>query len=110
MNRNLVCPVCGKEFTTDKNAAKYCSAKCRRKANAPIPQATERTFTCMWCGSTFKSDRQKKYCSAECRINSYRKNTFKRKQPEPSLSLAQVAILSRQAGLSYGRYVQLHSL
>lgn len=110
MNRNLVCPVCGKEFTTDKNAAKYCSVKCRRKANAPAPQEEERTFVCMWCGDAFKSNRQKKYCCAECRIDSYGRTHLKKKSFQPSLTLAQVALLSRQAGLSYGQYVQLNSL
>lgn len=111
MNRKLICPVCGKEFVTDKNAAKYCSAKCRRKANAPQPQESERTFVCQWCGEDFISNRQKKYCCEECRIRSYGKTRFKKKKGfVPALSLSQVAILSRQAGLSYGRYVQLHSL
>ena len=50
MNRILTCPVCGKEFATNKNAAKYCSASCRRKANAPCVQDSERTFICQWCG------------------------------------------------------------
>lgn len=33
MMKKLICPVCGKEFETEKNAQKYCSAKCRRAAN-----------------------------------------------------------------------------
>lgn len=110
MNRILNCPVCGKKFVTNKNAAKYCSASCRRKANAPHVQESERTFICQWCGEDFVSNRQKKYCCEECRVHSYAKTRFKKKSFSPALSLSQVALLSRQAGLSYGRYVQLHSL
>lgn len=110
MNRSLICPYCGKEFVTDKNAAKYCSAACRRKANAPVSYLGERTFNCQWCGDSFVSDRQKKYCSGECRVASYKKIHLGKKRLTPTLTLSQVALLSRQAGLSYGQYVQLNSL
>lgn len=110
MKRILICPVCGKEFVTDKNAAKYCSVACRRKANAPAPFAEERTFTCLRCGDEFSSMRQKKYCCEECRIASYGRTHSKKKNRKPALTLSQIAVLSRQAGLSYGQYVCLHSL
>lgn len=111
MKRTLICPVCGKEFITDKNASKYCSVKCRRTANAPASQSGERTFSCAWCGEDFVSHRQRKYCCSQCRINAYNKTPRKRKKLcTPSLTITQVALLSRQAGLSYGQYVQLHGL
>ena len=56
------------------------------------------------------SDRQKKYCSGECRVASYKKIHHDKKRLTPTLTLSQVALLSRQAGLSYGQYVQLNSL
>ena len=47
MKRTLHCPVCNSEFTTDKNAKKYCSAKCRRKANAQSALINgQHEFTC----------------------------------------------------------------
>ncbi len=112
MKRTLSCPVCNREFTTDQNAKKYCSAKCRRKANAQRANKNSlREFSCAWCGESFMSVRRKKYCSKECRLYANgrlvkRKKTFKK----PELSLSQVAFLSREAGLSYGQYVQKYQL
>ncbi len=113
MKRTLICPVCNKEFVTDKNAKKYCSAKCRRKANNQTAKKnTLREFFCAWCGESFLSMRRKKYCSKECRLYANgrlikrKKNTAK----GPSLTIEQVAILSREAGLSYGQYVQKYQL
>ena len=112
MKRTLHCPVCNKEFYTDKNAKKYCSAKCRRKANAERAKKYNlREFLCAWCGETFLSVRRKKYCCKECRLYANGKLIKKRKaQPKPLLSLEQVAVLSREAGLSYGQYVQKFQL
>jgi len=112
MKRTLHCPVCNKEFVTDKNAKKYCSAKCRRKANNQVaPKNTLREFSCAWCGESFMSVRRKKYCSKDCRLYA---NGRLIKRPKvrkgPVLSLEQVAILSREAGLSYGQYVQKYQL
>ena len=112
MKRTLVCPVCNKEFTTDKNAKKYCSARCRRVfATRKARKDSLREFQCAWCGDTFLSDRRKKYCSKECSLYANGRITRKKKKPtKPELSLEQVAILSREAGLSYGQYVQKFQL
>ncbi len=112
MKRTLLCPVCNKEFITDKNAKKYCSAKCRRKANnQSAKKTTLREFSCAWCGDSFMSVRRKKYCSKDCRLYANGR-LIKRKniRKGPALSLEQVAILSREAGLSYGQYVQKFQL
>jgi len=57
------------------------------------------------------SVRRKKYCSKDCRLYA---NGRLIKRPKvrkgPVLSLEQVAILSREAGLSYGQYVQKYQL
>ena len=112
MKRILHCPVCNKEFETDKNAKKYCSAKCRRKANNQSARKnTLREFFCGWCGDTFLSVRRKKYCSKECRLYANGRLVKRKKAKKaPTLSLEQVAILSREAGLSYGQYVQKYQL
>ena len=112
MKRTLHCPVCNKEFVTDKNAKKYCSARCRRKANLQSAKKnTVKEFSCAWCGDTFVSMRRKKYCSKECRLYANGR-LIKRKKVHsaPALTLEQVAILSREAGLSYGQYVQKYQL
>ena len=55
--------------------------------------------------------RRKKYCSKECRLYANGR-LIKRKKVHsaPALTLEQVAILSREAGLSYGQYVQKYQL
>lgn len=111
MKRTLYCPVCNTEFVTDKNAKKYCSAKCRRKANnQSAKKSTLREFLCAWCGDSFMSMRRKKYCSKECRLYANGRLIKRRVKKTPSLTLEQVAILSREAGLSYGQYVQKYQL
>lgn len=113
MKRTLKCPVCGKEFTTDKNAKKYCSARCRRKANAQkAKKSVMDEITCAWCGDTFLTMRRKRYCSKECRLYANGRITRRKKrEPQaPALTLSQVALLSREAGLSYGKYVQKFQL
>lgn len=113
MKRTLQCPVCGKEFTTDQNAKKYCSARCRRKANQlKARKDVLQEYSCAWCGDTFLSMRRKKYCSKECRLYANGRITRRKKEEPiiPALSLSQVALLSREAGLSYGKYVQKFQL
>ena len=111
MKRTLCCPVCNKEFTTDKNAKKYCSAKCRRKANAQrIAKNKLVEFMCAWCGESFLSARRKKYCCSQCRLYANGRLVKRKKVTKPALSIEQVAILSREAGLSYGQYVQKFQL
>ncbi len=108
MSRTLICPVCGIEFTTEKNAMKYCSPTCRRKASRSTENSGVRNFTCECCGKEFKSERRRKYCSTQCcrTSNSRQRQKFSNINSGVTLSLAQVALLSREAGLSYGEYVQ----
>ena len=112
MMRTLTCPVCNREFTTDQNAKKFCSAKCRRKYNAQRARKNNlREFICGWCGDNFLSDRRKKYCSKECRLYANGRIGKRKSAPKkPMLSLEQVALLSREAGLSYGQYVHKFQL
>lgn len=111
MKRKLICPICGKEFVTDKNAKRYCSVKCRKKANSKPKPMTVKEFECNWCGKKFLSERRKKYCCKECRLYANGRLIKRKKVKQaPVLSLDQVAILSREAGLSYGQYVQKYNL
>lgn len=112
MKRKLICPICGVEFETDKNSKKYCSEKCRRKANnQPAKKNALREFSCSWCGDSFLSVRRKKYCCKECRLYANGRLIKRKKVSKaPALTLEQVAILSREAGLSYGQYVQKYNL
>lgn len=106
MERILVCPVCGKKFSTDKNAVKYCSPGCRRKANRAPALVGEREFVCAWCGGSFSAHRKRKYCSGECRLSANGRYAKREKSEKKSvLTLSQVAFLSREAGMSYGEYV-----
>lgn len=101
-----ICKRCGKEFTTEKNAQKFCSNRCCNNYHHLGAKQTE--FTCAYCGKQFTSSIKKKYCSVDCRERLYRQERKKaRKKPKSKnfKSLVEVAIASREAGLSYGQYV-----
>ena len=81
MEREAICPVCGKPFIADRISQKYCSAVCRRYAyrhrhedeTPPSQQAagkTLRTFRCLRCGKLVmvkhRADKRRKFCSPHC--------------------------------------------
>ena len=78
MEREAVCPVCGKTFTARRKTQVYCSDKCRRYANRHGQRRTAesgtgptlRTFHCARCGALVtvrdEADKRKKFCSARC--------------------------------------------
>ena len=102
----VICPVCEKEFIKERNAQKYCSAKCRIIYNRTRPGHEPRNFICAKCGEEFASHKKKKYCSKECRLAANGRGKGKRTRKKKNiLSIEQVAVLSREAGLSYGEYV-----
>ena len=59
--------------------------------------------TCKICGKNFQSEvRNAKYCSDECK-----KTKYNEKPKEKKLSVAELAVKAKQAGMSYGQYVGL---
>lgn len=110
MKRKLICPRCGKEFETESNAQKYCSAKCRRAANKQKKPKKVEKYTCNWCGKDFLSERRKKYCSKECMLYVNRRLKKRKPKPEKGMSIEEIAALSREAGMSYGEYCVKHNL
>lgn len=110
MERKLICPTCGQEFKTAKNAQKYCSPKCRRKANYNATHQKQDIFKCAWCGKEFESDRTKKYCCSECRIMANKPYAKRKPTHEPQYKLSQIAVLCRSMGMSYGQYVSKYQL
>lgn len=102
----IECPVCAKWFIKDKNAKKYCSAKCRRKANrAKITKAKEEeVYYCQWCGKEF-TGRKRKFCCEECRLRANGKARWERngsKLPYIGISIEEAARICREKGMSYG--------
>jgi len=106
MNNNKICPHCKKEFLKESNAQKYCSENCRIQA---IILRKRLQHKCSFCGKKIENDDFGKYCSKECmeKSTSLPRRIRRRK---PKISLDEVARLSREAGLSYGKYVQLHGI
>ena len=108
----IECPVCAKWFIKDKNAKKYCSAKCRRKANrAKITKAKEEeVYYCQWCGKEF-TGRKRKYCCEECRLRANGKKVWERttasKIPFDGLTFEQADRICKQRGISYGEFTRL---
>lgn len=109
-DRELVC-ICGKTFTTDNNAQKYCSEKCRRAANRKKPQLLSEQV-CEFCGKIFSYPRKKKYCSDICCSKANGKGTVYKSNAKknPTMTIEQIASASRKEGLSYGQYVAKYGL
>ncbi len=100
-----VCPICDKKFM-GTNAQVYCGKECRREAEyRRIKERRLKTFQCEFCGEVFHGDRRRKYCGAICRDKANGKRSINTKKKKPIMSIEQVALLSREAGLTYGVYV-----
>lgn len=100
-----ICPICGKTFMGD-NAQVYSSKECKREAEyRKIKERRLKTFQCEFCGEVFHSDRRRKYCGAICRDKANGKRSINTKKKKPIMSIEQVTLLSREAGLTYGVYV-----
>ena len=110
-----ICPVCGKEFERTHSAQVYCSRKCRQinanvKGYVPMSKPLK-DMTCKWCGSVFQAAYKRKYCTITCRDianGSVRQKPAERE--EPKMTLEQIAVASREEGLSYGEYVRKYGL
>ena len=101
-----ICPHCKKEFEIYNNAQKYCSESCRIQA---LVLRKKKYGKCAFCGKKIEISELGKFCSKECidKANAVPKRIRRKK---PRISLEEVARLSREAGLSYGKYVQLHGI
>ena len=111
----IKCPWCGKEFERKQSAQKYCCAECRKKAGKHVMRQNQmrqykssKLFECGWCGLMFESKTKEEYCCEECRKKA--ENRKKKRAKKKTLSLEEVAVLSREAGLSYGEYVMKYRL
>jgi predicted nucleic acid-binding Zn ribbon protein len=69
----LNCPVCHKEFIPTRSGQKRCSASCNRKWTGIIRKKPDKEHTCLYCGKTFITSRNSKYCSGSCSRNDWRK-------------------------------------
>lgn len=98
------CKCCHELFTPkNKPTAKYCSDRCRKKANrakaARLNKAksgpVERDLdlcTCVWCGGTWLADTSKhpKYCKPACRTAAYRRRKWERQVRQASRAIHQM--------------------
>lgn len=106
MTNEKICPHCKKEFLRENNAQKYCSEKCRLQA---LVLRKKLNVKCSFCGRKIETEEFGKYCSEECMTKALAMPRRIRRR-NPKISLDEVARLSREAGLSYGKYVQLHGI
>jgi hypothetical protein len=98
------CKNCGNIFTTEKNAAQYCSKKCRRQHNYKKNKQIE--YKCSLCGKTFTANRKTKYCSTICRLRANgRIKGIVTKTEKPVKSLAEINKAARALNMSYGQYM-----
>ena len=72
------CLCCGKELeqTSGHRQKEFCSPKCYKKWRKEHVISSTAKHICLWCGKEFVDPFHinAKYCSEECRNNSYRKN------------------------------------
>ncbi len=112
MKQIKICPYCKREFTTDKNARKFCKKRCaylysKKKAKK------EKMYLCQWCAEKFAAGRRKKFCREECRKN-YMKElgyVYKNVKHIPmKVTLYDAVTKSKEEGITYGRYISLHKI
>ena len=92
---------CTKTFTSKNPKKIYCCERCAylalREKHALRPK------DCKWCGTPTRNENR--LCSEYCE-QAYAHSKETHKKPKANYpSLEEVAKLSREAGLSYGRYV-----
>lgn len=108
-----ICPICSKSFVPSSNAVKYCSEECAKTVRKMIP-IRARKCTCKGCGEVFETKRVKTYCSERCRMYANGRGKLKIeekiKKKKPVYTLSQVAALANAAGVTYGKYVQMHNI
>lgn len=72
------CPVCGKEFETNRNYQKYCSPQCKKEAKRQnnarrYKHKNPKLIICPMCKKTFlRTEGNQKYCSPECASEAHR--------------------------------------
>lgn len=125
------CPICLKNFTTTAKNQTYCDKYCSRIArqNSWRKKDFKEIVECPQCGTSFKNNRNKQYCSIACRnkayanyMKIYNKRKSKKNSKESTTdqihkkpdalsgkSLTQVVKLAKEAGMSYGKYVMMMS-
>lgn len=112
MNKKI-CPICSKQFVPSSNAVKYCSAPCAKKARTMVSRPMRRCV-CKGCGETFETKRVKTYCSERCRMYANGRGKLKiegkEEKKKPLYTLSQVVALANAAGITYGKYVQMHNI
>ncbi len=109
MKTSKICPVCLKQFTTTKNATKFCSIECSKEFKK---LSKKKKCICAWCNKTFYTMRKKTYCTERCRLyaNARISEPVIKKDAKPKMSLQEVAKLARDCGMTYGKYVQQFGL
>lgn len=81
------CPICGKEFESGKNAQKYCSAACRKKAASyRFQEKHKRIGVCAWCGKEFETrSANRLYCSEKCGYLARQQKQKETKKNQPPI-------------------------
>jgi hypothetical protein len=76
----VVCQQCGQKFQAQRSTRKWCSTRCRSRANSKYQRVALRTVPCAVCGQVFQSNQPRKvYCSKQCAL----KASNARRDPAP---------------------------
>lgn len=128
MRNRIKCEYCKKAFVPYRSSVKYCSDRCRGAAlrerkrqsdmvNRPENYSVKRMTECPACGEAFvASSGIVKYCES-CRKLSYDRRAKLRRDRinaenlrYSALDISEICAKAREAGMSYGKYVQANGL
>ena len=107
-----ICPYCKNTFTTDKNAKKFCRKRCAYLYNKKTEKAPKKHL-CQRCGHIFTATRKRKFCSEKCHSLYMRDIGLLRKSVTKipvKITLTDADKLSKEAKMSYGKYVRLYRI
>lgn len=79
-SNTVICKICGKEFTTS-SVAKCCSEECK------------------------KENEKRNVASYYMRVGKNNKKTKTKAKKEKKLTVTEIAVKAKEAGMSYGQYV-----
>lgn len=112
MKENIICKICGKEFSSKFPNASYCSIECRKVGNRNVSnkykhahRVTEKP--CPICERTFSIDELifSGCCSEECAEIKSVQYIPRFKTPESQKKIARMVKLADEKGMTYGQYM-----
>lgn len=94
--KNKNCKICGKEFVPVTTNQTYCCAECRMESKRILAREKSKIIN------------EERKIEVKKRTEENEKKRSRSKKPR--LSIGEISVLARKAGMTYGQYVATHSL